>query len=76
MKLKKWGIALLIVAIVLAVSGGLVTCAMAFSPSPVNSSVTVEAGAAEIPMDRFPVENKAVTLITDISNIDLQKPGT
>ena len=76
MKLKKWGIALLIVAIVLVVSGGLVTCAIAFAPSPVNSSVTVEAGAAEIPMDRFPVENKAVTLITDISNIDLQKPGT
>lgn len=73
---KTWKIVLIVAAAVLVLSGALVTCAVVFMPSPVHESVTVEAGSKEFPMDQFPKEGKEVTLLTDISYIDLNHPGS
>lgn len=76
MKKNRWGAVLVIFAVLLIASGALVTCAMVFVPSPVHKSVTLEAGVSEIPMDLFSVVDKQVTLLSDIKDIDLNKPGT
>ena len=72
---KRWLIALLVVAILAVASGALVTCAVVFAPSPVYERVTVEAGSTEVPLERFPKDEKQVVLLTDVSNIDLNIPG-
>ncbi len=73
---KIWKIILIAAAAVLLISGALVTCAVVFQPAPVHESVTVEAGTKVIPLHQFPREGKTVTLVTDISAIDLNVPGT
>ena len=66
---------MLIVGAVLLTAAALVICAMVFAPSPVRESVTLETGSREIPLSLFPKEGKEVTLVTDISGIDLNQPG-
>lgn len=73
---KTWKILLIVVAAVLVLSGALVTCAVVFMPAPVHESVTMEAGSRVIPLHQFPKEGKSVALVTDISKIDLNSPGT
>ncbi len=75
MKKSKAGLAVLIIGAVLLTAAALVICAMVFAPSPVYESVTLEAGSLEIPLSLFPKEGKEVTLVTDISEIDLNQPG-
>lgn len=53
----------------------LVVCAVVFMPSPVYESVSVEVGSKSIPVDQFPKEGKKVTLVTDISGINLKNTG-
>lgn len=52
-----------------------VICFAVFGAKPVNESVTVEAGVSEIPFSEFYEEGKEITLITDVSSIDLNIPG-
>lgn len=73
MKNKKLIIALVLTGAVLAAV--LVICAVVFAPPPVVESVTMEAGSEQIPLMQFPKEDKIVTLVTDVSGIDLKQPG-
>ena len=73
MKNKKLIIALVLAGAVLAAA--LVICAVVFAPPPVVESVTMEAGSEQIPLMQFPKEDKIVTLVTDVSGIDLKQPG-
>ena len=73
MKNRIVGILLPVVGVLLMAA--LVTCAVIFAPPPVHESVTLEAGSKEIPLAQFPKEGKEVILLTDVSEIDLNKPG-
>ncbi len=66
---------LYMVAGALLIMAVLATCAVAFAPSPVQEYVTLEAGTPKIPLEHFPKEEKTVTLLTDISGIDLNQPN-
>lgn len=75
MKKHKKGLALSIIGAVLLTAAVLVICAIVFAPSPVCESVILEAGSPEIPLAQFSKDGKKVSLVTDISGIDLNQPG-
>ena len=72
---KKLGTVLLSLLGVVIMAAVLVICAVVLAPQPVYESVTMEAGSGEVPLEQFPKEGKEVSLITDISNIDLTRPA-
>lgn len=65
---------LLTVAILMA-AAALVTCAVVFEPKPVYDSVILEAGSEAIPLEQFAKEGRTVTLLTDVSGIDVNQPA-
>ncbi len=67
--------AVLIAAIILVAATALVTCAVVFEPKPVYDSIILEAGSKTIPVEQFAKEGRTVTLVTDISGIDVNQPG-
>ena len=66
---------LLIAGVTLLVTATIL-CAVLLAPKPVQKCVLVEAGSQQIPLERFPKDGKQVELLTDISGIDLNQPGS
>lgn len=65
---------LLIAGGVLLVAAAVI-CAVVFAPQPVHENVYLEAGSPQIPLEQFPKDDKQVELLTDISGVDLDRPG-